>query len=209
MNKSITDLATIIANKNGFNDKNLHLAYKKVCDIYNDQEAKNKVICHGDSWPNNFMFDSSEPPKNCIILDFQITRYASYILDVLQMIYLCTDRETRNKNEKILLTNYHNQLCKTLNNNKINLNIKNPTIDYIIEEYEDKRICGAVLAALYYPIITLSQNTINKFNNDPEYEKKFMFRENNDCVIEEMENDPEYSRRITEAVQELVDILDK
>lgn len=202
----VVDLASQISKKAGRPHKRFLSAFWRVYDYVNDPNVKNKVVSHGDFWPNNILFDNSSPPR-CILVDYQLCRYAPRTFDLVGLMYLSTDRKTRDEYEKIALKAYHRELCNTIKQNNPSLPV--PTFDDIVGEYEETRICGQLLAVFYYPIILLSQEMINKFQHNPNYYAKFMFRQNNDCILEEMEKDKYYGKRITEAVLELSEGCEK
>lgn len=70
------------------------------------------VVIHGDMWSNNTMFqfnDANIPSRACLI-DWQIARYASPVLDVLYYIFLSTTKELRGRNYNIYLKTYYDSL---------------------------------------------------------------------------------------------------
>ncbi|CRK94159.1 CLUMA_CG007678, isoform A [Clunio marinus] len=69
------------------------------------------VVSHGDCWSNNFMFlyRGGRPVKICL-LDWQISRYCSPVLDLLYFFFVCTDAELRAKHYDELLNVYHKSL---------------------------------------------------------------------------------------------------
>ncbi|XP_055307283.1 uncharacterized protein LOC129571502 isoform X2 [Sitodiplosis mosellana] len=74
------------------------------------------VIVHGDMWSNNTMFqfnDANIPTKACLI-DWQIARYASPVLDVLYYIFLSTTKELRGRNYNMYLKTYYESLSSHL-----------------------------------------------------------------------------------------------
>ena len=74
------------------------------------------IIIHGDMWSNNTMFQFNEeniPCKACLV-DWQIARYASPVLDVLYYIFLSTTRELRGRNYNIYLKTYYESLSNHL-----------------------------------------------------------------------------------------------
>lgn len=73
-----------------------------------------RVICHGDSWTANFMFDTTGALVKAI--DFQITRHSSLMLDLSTVIFACTTDEHRNNvgGVKGILRIYHDEICKSM-----------------------------------------------------------------------------------------------
>lgn len=74
------------------------------------------VICHGDCWNNNTMFRLDENGKatELRLLDFQISRYASPVLDLVFYIFCNTHQELRDQHYDSFLRVYHESLSKHL-----------------------------------------------------------------------------------------------
>nr|XP_021198182.2 uncharacterized protein LOC110382040 [Helicoverpa armigera]XP_021198183.2 uncharacterized protein LOC110382040 [Helicoverpa armigera]XP_021198184.2 uncharacterized protein LOC110382040 [Helicoverpa armigera]XP_049706343.1 uncharacterized protein LOC110382040 [Helicoverpa armigera] len=71
----------------------------------------NGVISHGDSWTNNFLYKYvQEKPVDAKIIDFQLSRCATPVLDVAFMIYGCTTQDLRDKHYEDLLKYYYEVL---------------------------------------------------------------------------------------------------
>lgn len=74
------------------------------------------VIGHGDSWVNNFMFQRSKSgvPTEVSLIDWQITRYGSPVLDLSYFLFTSTDKALRDKYLYQLLGIYYDTLCSTI-----------------------------------------------------------------------------------------------
>ncbi|XP_055614000.1 uncharacterized protein LOC129760375 [Uranotaenia lowii] len=73
------------------------------------------VICHGDCWNNNIMFkhENNTPTKLCL-LDWQICRYASPVLDLMYFLFTASDKAIRDKHYQELIDLYHETLSEFL-----------------------------------------------------------------------------------------------
>lgn len=77
------------------------------------------IIGHGDCWSNNMMFQYGEDdvtPTNIKLIDWQLSRYGSPVLDLVYFIFNCTDEELRSHSYHRLLSIYYNSLSKHLHN---------------------------------------------------------------------------------------------
>lgn len=79
-----------------------HFLKKDPKDIIFDCWNLNQIhsvaaILHGDASQNNFMFkcDHDGTPNEICILDWQTSRYASPILDIVHFMFLCTTKKLR------------------------------------------------------------------------------------------------------------------
>ncbi|KAJ4445910.1 hypothetical protein ANN_12596 [Periplaneta americana] len=77
------------------------------------------VITHGDMWVNNFMFHypsstvNKEPDEMCF-LDFQQARYTSPGTDLGRLLFVSTDKSTRDAHRQDLLRCYHESVSDTV-----------------------------------------------------------------------------------------------
>ncbi|XP_063695698.1 uncharacterized protein LOC134827090 [Culicoides brevitarsis] len=87
--------------------ENLAVEYKYLTNPENS--GKYSVLGHGDSWSNNFMFKfgPSKIPNDVMVLDWQLSRYASPILDLAYFLFTSTDKPTRDAHYANLLKLYH------------------------------------------------------------------------------------------------------
>ncbi|XP_062537181.1 uncharacterized protein LOC134205682 isoform X2 [Armigeres subalbatus] len=73
------------------------------------------VICHGDCWNNNMLFKHENGnPVDIRLLDWQISRYASPVLDLMYFIFTASTKAFRDKHYKTLLDIYHQSLSSFL-----------------------------------------------------------------------------------------------
>lgn len=68
------------------------------------------VIGHGDCWNNNLMFsglNEAADPTEIRLLDWQMARFGSPMLDVMYFLFTSTDRQLRDEHLEQLLHDYH------------------------------------------------------------------------------------------------------
>ncbi|XP_050356745.1 uncharacterized protein LOC126777666 [Nymphalis io] len=79
------------------------------------RDKTNGVISHGDCWTNNFLYKYQDGcPIDAKLIDFQLTRCASPVLDISFTISACTDQELRSKHYDELLEFYYETLSKQI-----------------------------------------------------------------------------------------------
>lgn len=81
------------------------------------------VLSHSDLWANNIIFRYNNQGKvaEACILDFQVTAYRPLAYDILMLVYLCTDKELRDKHLRYLLQHYYNTLSDEMSSQGVNL----------------------------------------------------------------------------------------
>uniref|UniRef100_A0A4Y0BMJ8 CHK domain-containing protein n=1 Tax=Anopheles funestus TaxID=62324 RepID=A0A4Y0BMJ8_ANOFN len=62
------------------------------------------VLTHGDCWLPNFLF---HPVSHVRMIDFQMVRYGSPVLDIILFVYCCTDQALRVQHYEQLLSAYY------------------------------------------------------------------------------------------------------
>lgn len=74
------------------------------------------VICHGDLTTNNSMFRYNEQGKavEVQLIDWQFTRYASPVIDLVLFLFCSTTKELRDKHYSDFLNIYHGSLSDFL-----------------------------------------------------------------------------------------------
>lgn len=82
--------------------------YDLMCDSYERKESSFNVIIHGDCWLNNMMFKyENEKVAAVRLIDFQLSNYNSFVLDLFYNIFTSVKAEVITENlEKLLKTYY-------------------------------------------------------------------------------------------------------
>lgn len=70
------------------------------------------VIGHGDTWSQNLLFKKVQDNTHCCFLDFQLVRYGSCVLDLVNFIFTSTTAELRNEHYGSLTHEYYVSLCE-------------------------------------------------------------------------------------------------
>lgn len=70
------------------------------------------VISYGDAWQNNSMYryDDQGKPNGIVLLDWQISRHSTPIIDIAYFIFCCTTKEVRDAHYDNFLDTYHSSL---------------------------------------------------------------------------------------------------
>lgn len=94
-----------------------HNQYDMIAELLDGNAAEPySCIVHGDLWPNNIMFklNSKNMPRKACLIDWQLSRYASPIVDLMYFIFLTTTRELRGRNYNVYLNTYYECLSNHL-----------------------------------------------------------------------------------------------
>lgn len=89
--------------------------YKKSAEFCSRQKAATSVVNQGDSWAPNFLIRTNPSGKpEVLLLDFQLARCVSPVLDLSFFIYSCTDQTVRDGHFDDLLKIYHDEVSRTI-----------------------------------------------------------------------------------------------
>ncbi|XP_019551814.3 uncharacterized protein LOC109421739 [Aedes albopictus] len=135
-----------------------------------------RVLCHGDTWVNNLMFN--EGHDRVKLIDLQTMRYTSPVIDILHLLYTSTGVEIRSTYGDELIRNYQEALVTALRSyvpasKSFVLPALEATFSYenIRAEYDDRILYGLGIAMWLLPAVTfhpdhipdLDQVTMNDF----------------------------------------------
>ncbi|XP_055644094.1 uncharacterized protein LOC129780139 [Toxorhynchites rutilus septentrionalis] len=70
------------------------------------------VLCHGDTWVNNLMFNENNDEVK--LIDLQTMRYTSPVIDIIHLLYTSTGLELRSNHTDELIRNYQQYLIAAL-----------------------------------------------------------------------------------------------
>ncbi|XP_029049567.2 uncharacterized protein LOC114879128 [Osmia bicornis bicornis] len=191
-----------VAEHLGLDGSMIPKACEKVFPAMEMSPTKKNVVSHGDLWGNNLMFSNSEPLQ-CVLIDFQLLRYAPLAHDVTQFLYLCTERNFRSTWEETMLKYYYSVLCETLKSSKTTMEI--PSWSELIQGVEEQRLGASITANLYFQTVLMDKHLSAEILDDPDSYHEFEFKTRSEIILKTMKIDPVYNRRIADAVKELVE----
>lgn len=84
--------------------------YKRTIELCNRKYEPTSVVSHGDCWAPNFLSQNNK----ILMLDFQLARCASPVLDISMCFYGCTDKNLWDEHFDKLLTVYYDELSSTI-----------------------------------------------------------------------------------------------
>lgn len=144
--------------------------YSKLKELILKQTGSNIVVCHGDLWINNMMFQTDQvtgKPVAVRFFDLQAMRYSSPIFDILHFLYTSTRRATRDAYLNEILETYCQALMEHIDSHhypdsqKDLDEIKDAfTIRKIKQEIKEKHLYGLAIAAWILPAVTFDPQNI-------------------------------------------------
>ncbi|CAH1099695.1 unnamed protein product [Psylliodes chrysocephalus] len=169
-----------------FKNKNIDKFKQQLSTIFEDCYEKVKpskvsrnFLCHGDAWINNILFKKNS--LDCLLLDYQVLRYSSPALDILFILYLHTDKKTRNNLGTKLLYEYYTNLKQNVEKYGVNIDkiYSYETYQKSLEEFKPM----AMIMALSYMQLTLLPKEKTKYIfEDAVLGEKFLTEDRTDLM---------------------------
>ncbi|XP_012287918.1 uncharacterized protein LOC105703807 [Orussus abietinus] len=194
------ELAVVIAENLGLDASRIPQVCEKVFHSVLPSSCKRNVICHGDLWSSNLLFDETSPPR-CLLVDFQLIRYCPPAQDVAYLLHLTTSRDFRKTRGTMMLRYYYSVLEEAIRAHNTSMEV--PTWSEIATSMEEQRLIATVSAVQFLPNVLMDAELCHEVFDDPENYETFVFRDRWPVVFENMKRDSEYKRRVEEAVKEL------
>ncbi|XP_055715421.1 uncharacterized protein LOC129809525 [Phlebotomus papatasi] len=84
--------------------------------IHGENAEPYAVINHGDCWINNLMYrhDDQDKPREISVIDWQMSRYASPVLDMIYFTFTCTNKSFRDQHLHACLNLYYDSFAELL-----------------------------------------------------------------------------------------------
>lgn len=145
----------------------------KIFDIVKPSKKYLNVLNHGDLWANNFLFKyENERPVQSRIVDFQLTRYAPPILDVITLITIPTSKEFRVQHLDSLLDSYYFMLGYFLKQQEFQIENILPR-DQFDESVREFKILGLIKSCFYSHVTILPPDLAKTVMSNEGFEQFF------------------------------------
>ncbi|XP_055592173.1 uncharacterized protein LOC129748853 [Uranotaenia lowii] len=178
---------------------------RRMYDYVKPSQKWRNVLNHGDLWSNNVMFKTSASgdPQDCILVDFQLSRYTPAAYDVNLLLALTTTGEFRSQHMVSLLDNYFSTFQSILTDNKIDPNVVY-TKDEFLESCEYYRLAGQIHGCVIAPEVLLPQCYLDQVFDSGAECAGFMPQSKVQICLQAFRNDHFYRDRVMEMIQELI-----
>ncbi|XP_053680029.1 uncharacterized protein LOC128730962 [Anopheles nili] len=162
------------------------------------------TLNHGDLWCNNVMFrcDAKGLPIGCALVDYQLSRYVPPAYDVNLLLYLTTDRKTRETSRPALLDHYYEVFVGVLDCNGLYASVILPQ-DSFRRSAEVYRLAGLIHATMISGEVTLPDVFLQQVFGNLELTGSFMPIQKVRVCVKAFEADECYRNRLIELMEEL------
>lgn len=163
------------------------------------------VFQHGDLWANNIMFKHfNKHPIDCRFVDFQLTRYAPPIVDVITVLTIPTTSAFRKQHLTELLDFYYNCLEEFLNSHKLKL------ADYLTKEEFDLtaekfKIIGLIESLLFSHLTILPPESTKNLTETSDGFSDFFTLYRKEICLNAFAGDETYKERLTDMLEDFIE----
>lgn len=157
------------------------------------------VLCHGDCWSNNMMFqyasaDSLEPQR-AVLIDWQFSQYCSPATDISYYLYSSTEQPLRTAHFDDILHDYHDSLAELLHRLGGNADAQF-SFDDLLGQLRTFGIYGLLLAPTLIQVVTVKAEDLPDMENVSD-RKEFDFMEKGKPAG--------YAQRVRDVIRDFVD----
>ncbi|XP_073838593.1 uncharacterized protein [Musca autumnalis] len=168
------------------------------------------VVCHGDFWNNNMLYKFDEHTNEAIsakLIDFQLSRYASPVVDLMHYLCTSTDRDLRKKHFKELLDIYYETLTAHIEYYGLQMEQIYPR-EIFLQHLKEFGIFGFCIASFSIPFFIANSNELPDLDEASTAIRNISSSENSD--EEDVKDVPNETNKQTNAKRrkELLDEYD-
>ncbi|XP_065361327.1 uncharacterized protein LOC135954987 [Calliphora vicina] len=185
--------------------KTLESNFKEIClqCVDGKRVAPYAVLCHGDFWNNNILYkyDLQHQATSAKLIDFQLSRYASPILDLVHYLYACTERDLRNKHFMEFMDIYHQTLTQHIQFYGLNIEEIYPK-SIFLQQLKDFGIYGFCMAAFSIPFFISNTSELPDLDEVASAIREISSTENSDEEVEANEDTHDATTKRLELLEE-------
>ncbi|KAH8327372.1 hypothetical protein KR074_002282 [Drosophila pseudoananassae] len=120
------------------------------------------VICHGDFWNNNILYryePNLDQPVEAKLIDFQMSRYAPPVLDIVRYLYTCTEKPLRDEHFSAFMNTYYETLDQKLTSCGLRIEETYPR-SVFNRQLELYGVYGLIMGAFSLPFFVSNANEV-------------------------------------------------
>nr|CAH7730990.1 unnamed protein product [Callosobruchus chinensis] len=150
------------------------IACERMYEVIKKSRKIRNVLNHGDMWGGNIMYreDKTTGVSSAYLIDFQLIRYCPPSLDLMFLLYTNTDRATRVKHLKELISLYYKEMTCILGSYDIDIG-GIFTFDQLTESCKNVAPSIICLSLMYGELGLMPEQQRKEMKDDKEREQRF------------------------------------
>uniref|UniRef100_A0A1Q3FPF5 Putative juvenile hormone-inducible protein n=1 Tax=Culex tarsalis TaxID=7177 RepID=A0A1Q3FPF5_CULTA len=181
---------------------------RQLYELVKSSTVCRNAVSHSDLWNNNIMFCHNESgvPVDCLLVDFQLARYAPPAYDFNMLAALTTTREFRRKHLTFLQGFYYQSLKTELLRHGLN-------IEQILSHEEFRESCkfyqraGAIDSFIISHITLLPRNLLDETFSSAEQFERFDEKFKIEKCLKAFDEDVHYRERMVDIIETLYEVF--
>lgn len=182
---------------------------RSIFELTQPSKKYQNVVSHSDLWSNNIMFryeEDGRTPRDAILVDFQLARWAPPAYEALVFIYLNTNSEFRARHLPRLLESYYSYLEDELSHHKIDVNavLSRKDFDECCNLYT---IPALITVLIFGPFIFLPSDSSKDLLSNADTFHQMIFVSRNEIILKYFGEDRIYRERMMDAITAFVQLI--
>lgn len=187
--------------------KKVDKTFEATFELVKPSKEFRNVICHGDLWSTNVLmrYDENGVVSDCRMIDFQLCRYCPPSHDLLNLIFMTTDRKFRKDHFNYLIELYYRELSKYLADYKYDIQEIIPYSSYLdsIENMMPQAISQCVCS---FQMILLNSEITKEYMTNEASAENVLVGNRKDFVTQLFLRDPLFRARARDSLEDLIEV---
>ncbi|XP_034473961.1 uncharacterized protein LOC117781326 [Drosophila innubila] len=180
----------------------------KVYYIIGSSAVHRNVFLHRDTWSGNVFYHKERPQDvGCVLVDFQLCRYAPPAVDFLMASYMNVEPKDRKAMEQRNISYYHDNLVSELKAMGIDAEKEQLSRSDFDQSLKDLALFGAAFNCIAATVLRLPENYLKKLKDEQPAEfHHFCNVDRTESLLGIMDQHDDFRRYMYDCVEDLLEL---